>query len=67
METPWYVIRMPGVVGGESPRGLSLSRLSKRDDMNLEQIKLAISNLSEGDLENFSLWFEDLMDERWEE
>ncbi len=25
-ETPWYVIRMPGVVGGGSPRELFLSR-----------------------------------------
>ena len=26
-ETPWYVIRMPGVVGGVAPRGVPLSRL----------------------------------------
>jgi len=29
-ETPWYVIRMPSVVGGGSPRGLSLSRFSAK-------------------------------------
>ena len=27
-EPPWYVIRMPGGVGGGEPRGSSLSRLS---------------------------------------
>ncbi len=25
-ETPWYVIRMPGVAGGVAPRGVPLSR-----------------------------------------
>lgn len=29
MEPPWYVIRMPGGVGGGLPRGTSLSRLAK--------------------------------------
>ncbi|HLA29007.1 MAG TPA: hypothetical protein VJZ49_14060, partial [Syntrophales bacterium] len=28
-EPPWYVIRMPGGVGGEGPRGPSLSRLHR--------------------------------------
>jgi len=27
IEPPWYVTRMPGGVGGEAPRGASLSRL----------------------------------------
>jgi len=30
-EPPWYVIRMPGDVGGEGPRGPSLSRLFAYD------------------------------------
>lgn len=31
-EPPWYVIRMPGGVGGEGLRGLSLSRLYVSND-----------------------------------
>ena len=29
-EPPWYVIRMPGGVGGEVARAISLSRLGRR-------------------------------------
>jgi len=40
-EPPWYVIRMPGGVGGGRPRGPSLSRFDSLEikDIDIESLK----------------------------
>jgi hypothetical protein len=42
-ESPWYVIRMPGGVGGGESRGSSLSRLAEEIDLTWNKVWISIA------------------------